>query len=121
MGFALGRDHPGIERVVDHKAMPQHGVIVRNVDREPQRNRKQSGCLRGKVHAVGIGAPDDVCDPGKRRVGQAIILDEGVEGAALAPMSEGDAWDVVRDGAGFFSNLENLSGRDVDESARPRR
>ena len=56
MRFALGRDHPGIERVVDHKAMPQHGVIVRNVDRESERNRKQSGCLRGKVHAVGIGA-----------------------------------------------------------------
>ena len=64
-----------------------------------------------------VSAPaHDVCDPGKRRVGEAVILDEGVKGAALAPMSEGDAWDVVRDGAGFFSNLENLSGRDVDKA-----
>ena len=33
MGFALGGDEPGIERVVDHEAVPQHGVIIRNVDR----------------------------------------------------------------------------------------
>ena len=65
--------------------MPQHGVIVRNVDREPQRNRKQSGRLRGKVHTVGIGPAHDVCDPGKRRVGEAVILDEGVRRSSARP------------------------------------
>ena len=77
MRFAPRGDHPGIERVVDDKPVPQHDVIVWNVDRQPKRNRKQTSGLWGKVHAVGIGAPDDVCDPGQRRICEVIILNEG--------------------------------------------
>ena len=116
MRFALSGDEPAIECVVDHEAVPQHGVIIRNVDRKPQRNRKQTGRLRGKLHTVGIGTPDDRCNPAERWIGEMIILDKGVEGAALAAMGEGDARDIIGNGAGIFRNLENVSGRHVDET-----
>lgn len=65
MGFRLARAAPCVKRIVDHHPMIEHFVVIREVVRQPEREREQSSGLRSKIQSRGIGAPNDDCKLGQ--------------------------------------------------------
>src|SRR5689334_13500407 len=59
MGFTLQGPAPGVERVVHHHAVREHGVVVRKIGRETERKGEKAGGLWGQLEPRRIGAAYD--------------------------------------------------------------
>jgi len=76
-------------------------VVIREIGRQPERQRQQARRLRRQFRARGVGAAHDHREVVERRILDAVDLQEGVEAALLAIMRKRlGARDVVGDGAG---------------------
>ena len=84
MSFLASFSEPGVERVVNHEAMPQLLVVILKKSRKPQGYRQQSGTLGLDVKSLRVGPANDAREPGKGRIIELILVDECVETATRA-------------------------------------
>src|SRR5207249_7263796 len=70
---------------------------------------------RPKLSSSRVGATHDARGGLKRRIGELEFLEEGIERAPLAVVSELDPRNVVRDGAIAFCDHPDLIGGDEEE------
>src|SRR5260221_3539445 len=108
-GMFLGST-PAVERVIDDHALREHCVIVGEIDLEPLRDREEALRLRRKVGMARIGAADDQGEAIDRPIRDAIGLDDGIEAAELAMMTELDIRDVVWCRADVLGRFEDSGG-----------
>ena len=113
-GFRPEGPAPGVERVVHHHAVREHGVVVREIGRKPERKREQAGRLWGQLEPRRIGAAHDQRQRVERMVLDAVDLEKRVEAAELALVRERlGAGDVIRRWRRFATRRQKLvrSGR----------
>src|SRR5256885_14147497 len=111
----LPRLAPGIERVVHHHACLEHLVVVGEVARETERDRREPWRLRREVQARSVGAADDNGELRERRIAQAVVLQERIEAAALAFVRKVDVGDVIRRRVALLRRREHVLRRRVEE------
>lgn len=70
--------------------MTQHLVVVGKTVRQPQRDRIETGRLRGEVEPRRVGAPDDGRQLLQSRLIQPVLGEESVETALLANVRQPD-------------------------------
>src|SRR3984893_6055392 len=88
-----------VQRIVDRE-LPLHVLEVVSADlAEPACHGIEAPGFGNDLARVGVGAPHDERRALERRIRQTVLLDEGVEGAALPVMSQLDARHIVRGGA----------------------
>src|SRR3989442_1788041 len=97
-----------IQGVVRRELLRHVVVVVLGHRREPRRQRVEAGRLRRELPGVGVRAAHNQREGTERRVVELVFLQERVERAALAMMTELHARDVVRDRALAFSNAHHL-------------
>src|SRR5450631_3223894 len=78
---------PRIQGIVHYQSVFQHCVVIGKVVRQAQRDRQQSGALRCQTETVGVRAAHDDGQISQRRIGQAVLLEKGIEAAFLAYVS----------------------------------
>jgi len=105
---------PGVERLVQRQAVLQQLVIVSVESRQTERHRAKPRRLGRELEPPGIGPAHDRRKPRKRRLAQLVFLQERVETAERADMSELDAIDVVRNRTRRACDRVNPVGTNVD-------
>jgi len=95
--------------------VPEHLVVVCEVAREPERDRREPRCLRREIESRGVGTTDDHCELAERGIGQAIVLHERVEAAAHALVRNVNVGNVVRRRFALLGRREHFLRRHVDE------
>jgi hypothetical protein len=110
---------PGVERVVHHHALLQHLVVVLEIARQPERDRREAGGLRREIEPRRVGAAHDDREVRERRIAQAVVLEKGIEAAELAVVREVHVGNVVRQCVPFSRRLEHFLGRHVVELGFP--
>src|SRR5260370_42097916 len=118
MGLTVAIAAPGVKRVVHHHAVLEHRMVVREVGREPERQREQAWRLRRELQMCGVGPAHDQRERAEGRVVDGVNLEKRIETAQLTVMRE---WlgpgDVIGDGAGRLRHVEHLLGRDAEEGS----
>jgi len=110
---------PGIERVVDHHAVPQHFVVIREVERQALGDGQQAGGLLCQMRRAAVGAAHDQGELQECGVGQTVLVYEGVEAALIAVVatvvSIFHAGHVIRCGAGGRRDLHDFAARHIEK------
>src|SRR6266851_517655 len=123
---ALRRRCPAVrvQGIVRRELLGHVVVVVLRHRLESRRQRVEARGLRRELPRVGIGAAYDECQRAQRRLRELVLVQERVERAALAVVTELDVRDVVRDRALPLGDLSHLVARHeqkrwvaVDESA----
>ena len=107
MALPFARDFgaaPRVQAGVDRHRVGEHFVIVGESAREAQRGCQQACALGCEVVPVGVGAAHDHGEHVEGGIAQAEILDQRIEAATLAAMS-----DVRPEESGLASGLVNTS------------
>src|SRR5439155_8390762 len=89
----------GVQRVVDRELALHVLEIIAGDLAEAARHGVETPGFLGDAARVGIGASHDEGEGLERGVRQAVLVEEGIERAALPVMAELDPRDVVRRGA----------------------
>jgi len=73
----------------------EHLVVVREVARQPQRDRSEAGRLRRQLQMRSVCAAHDQRQLPKRRIPQAVVLQKGIKAAVFPLMREMHVRDVI--------------------------
>src|SRR3990172_838598 len=108
----------GVERVVDRELARYVFVVVAADLTEATGHGVESPGLLGDVPRVGVGPAHDAGQRVERRVGELVLVEEGVEGALVAVMPQLRAGHVKGDGAFSARRLHHLAVGDEEELGR---
>ena len=89
---------PRVECVVHHEAVFQLFVIITEVVRQTERDRQQSRALRSEIEPVCIGTSHDDRQIEQCRIGEVVLLEDRVEAALWAIVSQFDSCDIIGNG-----------------------
>ena len=89
---------PPVECVIDHHAVTQHLVVIREIGGKAERNSEQTTALRREIvpRCVSPAYYDRKTLQG--RVVELILRQKSIEGAQLADVAQFRAGDIVRNG-----------------------
>src|SRR5260370_8418633 len=88
MGLTLAIAAPGVKRVVHHHAVLEHRMVVREVGREPERQREQAWRLRRELEMCGVGPAHDQRERAEGRAVAGVNLEKRTETAQLTVIHE---------------------------------
>jgi hypothetical protein len=93
--------------------MAQHLVIVSYRRGEAERNGVEAGGLRSQVEARRIGTANDHSELRQSRTIEVVLLEEGIEAAQIADVSQLNTGEIVRNGPGLRRDGKYLVGRNI--------
>lgn len=84
--FAASIATPCVQRVIDHHAVHEHRVVVREIPGQAKRYGQKASALRGEFQPVGIRAAHDHGQVSQAGIVQLVLIEERVEAAFLVDM-----------------------------------
>src|SRR5258708_13589458 len=88
-------------------------MIVRYRRREAERNGIEAGGFRSQVEARGIRTANDHSELRQGRIIELVLLEEGIEAAQIADVSQLNSGEIIRNGPGLRRDGKYPLGRTI--------